>query len=51
MNATDVMGSGREKTCRPALLDSNPVESVDHLHRICGVVQAALYRPGGARRA
>jgi Amidohydrolase family len=44
MNATDVMGSVAEgKHADLVLLDANPVESVDHLHRICGVVRGGRY--------
>jgi cytosine/adenosine deaminase-related metal-dependent hydrolase len=44
MNATDVMGSvAAGKQADLVLLDANPVESVDHLHRICGVVRGGRY--------
>jgi hypothetical protein len=44
MNATDVMGSvAAGKHADLVLLDANPVESVDHLHRICGVVRGGRY--------
>lgn len=44
MNATDVMGTVTAgKHADLALLDANPVESVDHLHRICGVVRGGRY--------
>ena len=44
MNATDVMGSvAAGKHADLVLLEANPVESVDHLHRICGVVRGGRY--------
>jgi hypothetical protein len=44
MNATDVMGSvAAGKHADLVLLDANPVESIDHLHRICGVVRGGRY--------
>jgi imidazolonepropionase-like amidohydrolase len=44
MNATDVMGSvAAGKHADLVLLDANPVESVDHLHRIGGVVRGGRY--------
>ena len=44
MNATDVTGSvAAGKHADLVLLDANPVESVDHLHRIRGVVRGGRY--------
>jgi len=44
MNSTDVMGSvAVGKHADLVLLEANPVESVDHLHRICGVVRGGRY--------
>jgi imidazolonepropionase-like amidohydrolase len=44
MNATDVMGSvAAGKHADLVLLEANPVESVDHLRRICGVVRGGRY--------
>ncbi len=44
VNATDVMGSvAAGKHADLVLLDANPVESVDNLHRICGVVRGGRY--------
>jgi imidazolonepropionase-like amidohydrolase len=44
MNATDVMGSvAAGKYADLVLLDANPIESVDNLHRICGVVRGGSY--------
>jgi len=44
LGATDVMGSvAAGKHADLVLLEANPVESVDHLHRICGVVRGGRY--------
>ena len=44
MSATNVMGSvAAGKHANLVLLDANPVESVDHLHRIRGVVRGGRY--------
>jgi hypothetical protein len=44
LGATDVMGSvAAGKHADLVLLDANPVESVDHLHRIGGVVRGGRY--------
>lgn len=44
--AADVMGSvAPGKYADLVLLDGNPVESADHLHRISGVVRGGRYYP------
>jgi imidazolonepropionase-like amidohydrolase len=44
LDATDVMGTvAAGKHADLVLLDANPVESVDHLHRIRGVVRGGRY--------
>jgi len=44
LGATDVMGSvAAGKQADLVLLDADPVESVDHLHRIRGVVRGGRY--------
>jgi imidazolonepropionase-like amidohydrolase len=44
LGATDVMGSvAAGKHADLVLLEANPVESVDHLHRIRGVVRGGRY--------
>ena len=46
LDAADVMGSvAPGKYANLVLLDANPVESVDHLHRISGVVRGGRYYP------
>ena len=46
LDAADVMGSvAPGKYADLVLLDANPVESVDHLHRISGVVRGGRYYP------
>jgi len=44
LNCTDVMGSVEAgKYADLVLLDANPVESADHLHRISGVIRGGRY--------
>jgi len=44
LGATDVMGSvAAGKHADLVLLDANPLESADHLHRIRGVVRGGRY--------
>lgn len=44
LGATDVMGSvGAGKHADLVLLDANPLESAEHLHRISGVVRGGRY--------
>ena len=46
LDAADVMGSvAPGKYADLVLLDANPVESADHLHRISGVVRGGRYYP------
>ena len=44
LDATDVMGTvDAGKHADLVLLDANPVESADHLHRIAGVIRSGRY--------
>jgi imidazolonepropionase-like amidohydrolase len=44
LDATDVMGTvDAGKQADLVLLDANPVESADHLHRIAGVIRSGRY--------
>ena len=46
LDTADVMGSvAPGKYADLVLLDANPIESVDHLHRISGVVRGGRYYP------
>ena len=46
LETADVMGNvAPGKYADLVLLDANPIESVDHLHRISGVVRGGRYYP------